>query len=228
MSIATRRNWQKTPGSTVCRFRPDSFISSSSSCTRPPIAEPTNTEAVSKSGRASCLRCWMRSSTSGQASALGVKTGPMMNEIGLFKAVPSTIPTSEYVYERLNAYNLSHVFLMRQLANLLRTPIAALAGDGVIHHFRKRYAGTLILNVGIDRKHGADLLRQGFGDLIAFGRYYIANPDLVERIRLDAPLNEQRPEGYYGSSPVGYTDYPFIRPETAGTAVGTGTEQTHV
>ena len=40
---------------------------------------------------------------------VGVKTGPMMNEIGVFQSVPSTIPTSEYVYERLSAYKLSHV-----------------------------------------------------------------------------------------------------------------------
>jgi N-ethylmaleimide reductase len=53
-------------------------------------------------------------------------------------------------------------------------------------------------------------LQGGVGDLIAFGREYIANPDLVERIRLNAPLNEQRPEGYYGSSHVGYTDYPSL------------------
>jgi N-ethylmaleimide reductase len=151
----------------------------------------------------------------------------MMNEIGVFKSVPSTIPTSEYVYERLSAYKLSHVYLMRQLADLSKTPIPALAGDGVIHHFRRRYHGTLILNVGIDRKHGAELLREGFGDLIAFGRDYIANPDLVERIRLDAPLNEQRPEGYYGSSSVGYTDYPFLKAPTAELAGNTGTEQTH-
>jgi N-ethylmaleimide reductase len=158
---------------------------------------------------------------------VGVKTGPMMNEIGRFKSVPSTVPTSEYVYERLSAYKLSHVYLMRQLADLSKTPIPALAGDGVIHHFRRRYHGTLILNVGIDRKHGAELLREGFGDLIAFGRDYIANPDLVERIRLDAPLNEQRPEGYYGSSSVGYTDYPFLKAPTAELAGNTGTEQTH-
>jgi N-ethylmaleimide reductase len=158
---------------------------------------------------------------------VGVKTGPMMNEIGRFKSVPSTVPTSEYVYERLSAYKLSHVYLMRQLADLSKTPIPALAGDGVIHHFRRRYHGTLILNVGIDRKHGAELLREGFGDLIAFGRDYIANPDLVERIRLDAPRNEQRPEGCYGSSSVGYTDYPFLKAPTAELAGNTGTEQTH-
>jgi N-ethylmaleimide reductase len=141
---------------------------------------------------------------------VSVKTGPMMNEVGAFKAVPSTVRVSEYVYERLNAYKLSHVFLMRQLADLSNSPISALAGDGVLHHLRRVYHGTLILNVGIDPAHGAELLRDGLGDLIAFGRAYIANPDLVERIRVDAPLNDQRPEGYYGSSPVGYTDYPFM------------------
>jgi N-ethylmaleimide reductase len=155
---------------------------------------------------------------------VGVKTGPMMNERGLFKAVSSTIPTSEYVYEKLNNYRLSHVYLMRQMADLSETPISEFAGDAVIHHFRKLFAGTLILNVDIDREHGAQLLREGAGDLIAFGRAYIASPDLVERIRLNAPLNEQRPEGYYGSSPEGYTDYPFLKAYsealTPGTAKG--------
>jgi N-ethylmaleimide reductase len=144
---------------------------------------------------------------------VGIKTGPMMNELGLFKAIASTLPTSEYAYDRLNDYNLSHVLLMRQMTDLSATPIAPLAGDQVVHHFRKRYSGNLILNVGIDREHGNRLLQGGVGDLIAFGREYIANPDLVERIRLSAPLNEQRPEGYYGSSHVGYTDYPFLAKE---------------
>ena len=141
---------------------------------------------------------------------VGIKNGPMMNEVGLFKAVESTLPTSEYVYDRLNDYNLSHVLLMRQMADLSTTPIASFAGDQVAHHFRQRYSGNLILNAGIDREHGNRLLREETGDLIAFGREYIANPDLVERIRLNAPLNQQRPEGYYGSSYVGYTDYPCL------------------
>jgi len=50
----------------------------------------------------------------------------------------------------------------------------------------------------------------GLGDFVAFGREYIANPDLVERVRLHSPLNEQRPEGYYGATASGYTDYPFL------------------
>ncbi len=141
---------------------------------------------------------------------VGVKTGPMMNELGAFKAVDSTLAVGEYVYERLGPYNLSHILLMRQMADLTGTPIEALSGDAVIHHFRKRYDGSLILNVGINAEHGARLISEGAGDLVAFGRDYIANPDLVERIAAGASLNPGRPENYYGSSAVGYTDYPFL------------------
>lgn len=141
---------------------------------------------------------------------VGVKTGPMMPERGGFQSLPSTLATSEYVYRRLNEYNLSHVMLMRQQADLTGTPIQALEGDAVIHHFRKLYSGTLMLNVGIDAAHAEDLLQQRLGELVAFGREYIANPDLVERIRHNGPLNTQRPEGYYGPSSEGYIDYPTL------------------
>jgi N-ethylmaleimide reductase len=132
------------------------------------------------------------------------------NERGLFTTVESTLPTFEYVYDKVNTYDLSHVFLMRQMADLSKTPLAALAGDAVIHHFRKICHGRMILNVGITREHANDLISAGLGDFVAFGREYIANPDLVERIRLHAPLNEQGPEAYYGETAFGYPDYPFL------------------
>ena len=75
---------------------------------------------------------------------IGVKTGPMMNELGVFKAVDSTLAVSEYVYEKLGPYNFSHILLMRQMADLTGTPIEELSGDAVVHHFRKRYNGSLI------------------------------------------------------------------------------------
>jgi N-ethylmaleimide reductase len=147
---------------------------------------------------------------------VGVKAGPMMPERGAFRALASTLPTSEHVYQRLGDYNLSHVFLMRQQGDLKGTPLQALEGDGVLYHFRGRYSGNLIVNVGINSAHAEQLLHKGLGDLVAFGREYIANPDLVARIRQGAPLNGQRPEGYYGDSAVGYTDFPTLRDLEAG------------
>lgn len=144
------------------------------------------------------------------STRVGVKAGPMMSERGAFRATDETLRTSEYVYRKMAGYKLSHMLLMRQMADLTGTPIEHMAGDAVVHHFRRLYNGTLILNVGINAIHGARLLSEGAGDLIAFGRDYIANPDLAERIRLDAPLNEQRPEYFYGDSATGYTDYPTL------------------
>ena len=141
---------------------------------------------------------------------VGIKAGPMMNEIGAFRATDETLKTSEYVYRRIAGYKLSHMLLMRQMADLTGTPIEHMSGDAVAHYFRHLYAGTLILNVGINANHGAHLISEGAADLIAFGRDYIANPDLVERIRLDAPLNEPRPEYFYGNSSKGFTDYPSL------------------
>src|SRR5580698_10220586 len=141
---------------------------------------------------------------------VGVKAGPMMSELGAFRATDETLRTSEYVYRKMAGYSLSHMLLMRQMADLTGTPIEHISGDAVVHHFRHLYPGVLALNVGINATHGARLISEGAGDLIAFGRDYIANPDLAERIRLDAPLNEPRPEYFYGSSATGYTDYPTL------------------
>jgi N-ethylmaleimide reductase len=141
---------------------------------------------------------------------VGVKAGPMMNEHGLLKATDTTLEASEYVAQKLNEYQLSHLLIMRQMADLTNTPIAHMAGDAILHHLRKIYKGQIIANVGITIESGNALIESGVADAVAFGREYIANPDLVERIRSNAPLNPQRPEGFYGESAEGYTDYPFL------------------
>jgi N-ethylmaleimide reductase len=141
---------------------------------------------------------------------VGIKAGPMMNEQGAFKAVASTLPTVEYVYNKLSEYGLSHLLVMRQMADLSNTPLAGLQGDEALKFARRHYTGTIIANVGIEPEHALQLADTGVADLVAFGREYIANPDLVDRIRSNASLNAQRPEGYYGDSAIGYTDYPAL------------------
>ena len=59
-------------------------------------------------------------------------------------------------------------------------------------------------------RHAEELLQSGLGELVAFGRDYIVNPDLVERIRDNAPLNAVHPETFYGPDEKGYTDYPSL------------------
>src|ERR1700693_1920474 len=94
------------------------------------------------------------------SNRVGVKAGPMMNEVGAFRATNETLKTSEYVYRKLAGYKLSHMLLMRQMADLTGAPIEHLSGDAVAHHFRHLYAGTLILNVGINATRGAHLISE--------------------------------------------------------------------
>lgn len=80
---------------------------------------------------------------------------------------------------------------------------------------KKAFGGKVIINEQMTKEMAEDLIEQGIGDAVAFGRWYIANPDLVTRLRDDAPLNELNTATMYGSGPEGYTDYPALVKATA-------------
>jgi 2,4-dienoyl-CoA reductase-like NADH-dependent reductase (Old Yellow Enzyme family) len=71
-----------------------------------------------------------------------------------------------------------------------------------------KYTGAIIANGGLSVDAAQTLVGEGTVPLVAFGRYYIANPDLVERIRDGVPLNPLRERDIYGYGAQGYTDYP--------------------
>jgi N-ethylmaleimide reductase len=73
---------------------------------------------------------------------------------------------------------------------------------------RKSFAGPWMVNNGYTREMAIDAVSSGAADLVAFGRPYIANPDLVERLRDDAPLAEVDWDHTFGGDAHGYTDYP--------------------
>jgi N-ethylmaleimide reductase len=76
---------------------------------------------------------------------------------------------------------------------------------------RKRFAGAYIANNGYDFALADKVLREGAADLIAFGKPFISNPDLVERLKKGAPLNEWDKATFYGGDAKGYTDYPLLQ-----------------
>jgi N-ethylmaleimide reductase len=91
--------------------------------------------------------------------------------------------------------------------------VLATAADDVLFSMRKAWPGTFIVNPGgklgprhTDRELADQWLANG-ADLISFGRAYIANPDLVERLRLGAPLRESDRATWYGGDDTGYLDY---------------------
>jgi 2,4-dienoyl-CoA reductase-like NADH-dependent reductase (Old Yellow Enzyme family) len=80
---------------------------------------------------------------------------------------------------------------------------------------RQVYSGKIVLNSDYDGDSGTARLGEGVADAISFGRPFIANPDLVERIASDAPLNAPDFTTFYSQGPEGYTDYPMLAEQEA-------------
>ncbi len=80
---------------------------------------------------------------------------------------------------------------------------------------RRAFPGAYIANNGYDRETAIAAVSEGRADMVAFGRAFIANPDLVERLRVDAALNELDRATLYGGGEKGYTDYPRMKANAA-------------
>jgi N-ethylmaleimide reductase len=140
---------------------------------------------------------------------VGIKIGPM-HLSGPFAANADTLPDIEYVIKKLNDYDLAHLLLMGATTDFTGSPLEELAGDGMFQHFRPLYQGHLIANVEMTQERGNRLIEVGLADSIAFGRPYIANPDLPMRFLTGGPLNEVSWPTVYASGPKGYSDYPTL------------------
>jgi 2,4-dienoyl-CoA reductase-like NADH-dependent reductase (Old Yellow Enzyme family) len=75
---------------------------------------------------------------------------------------------------------------------------------------KREFGGVFIANEGFTADSARQAISAGDCDAVAFGKPALANPDLVERLRLDLPLNAPDPETFYASGPKGYIDYPLI------------------
>jgi N-ethylmaleimide reductase len=75
---------------------------------------------------------------------------------------------------------------------------------------RARFKGVYLANNQYTFESANAAIHSGHADLVSFGRPFIANPDLVERFRRGAPLNDLGKDAYFGEGSVGYTDYPTL------------------
>lgn len=81
---------------------------------------------------------------------------------------------------------------------------------------RRAFGGPFIANQQLTPQQGAELLAAEEADAVSWGRLFIANPDLPNRILGKEPLNEPNPETYYGGGAEGYTDYPALDGNASG------------
>jgi 2,4-dienoyl-CoA reductase-like NADH-dependent reductase (Old Yellow Enzyme family) len=86
----------------------------------------------------------------------------------------------------------------------------ALGEDSLSPMMKKEFGGVFIANEKMDKVVAQQVLDSGKADAIAFGKDYISNPDLVERLQSGAPLNQWNAETFYAVGATGYTDYPAL------------------
>lgn len=111
-----------------------------------------------------------------------------------------------FVTQSLNQFNLAYLHVVE----------GGIHGGGIADPFdfdalRKLFKGPYMANLAYDKARGNAVVASGHADVVAYGVPFIANPDLVERFRTDAPLNEADSSTFYGGTEKGYTDYPFIK-----------------
>jgi N-ethylmaleimide reductase len=135
---------------------------------------------------------------------IGIKISPTL-AMGGFSLTDQTIATYDYLAIRLNDLPISHLQVVKAPNDLTGTPIEVL--QDTIGHFRSLFKGTLIANFGFDKQSGNSAIESGQADLVSFGKPFIANPDLVRRLREDLPLSASALETYYQGGPQGYIDY---------------------
>jgi N-ethylmaleimide reductase len=142
------------------------------------------------------------------ANRVGVRLNPMMHGASRIDVDRDTIPTFDHIVRILNDYNLAYLHISRPF----KTPVKNGIIEDLPRHFRSIYSGHLMMNGGYDRASAEALLKAGNADSVSFGRLFISNPDLPERLRYDHPLAIPDPSTFYSSGLEGYTTYPSFSP----------------
>ena len=137
------------------------------------------------------------------ADRTGIRISPVTPANDVSDSNPQ--PLFDHIVDGLNAEKLVYIHVIE----------GATGGPRDIAPFdyaslRKRFSGTYIANNGYDLTLANKVLAANEADLIAFGKLFISNPDLVERLKTGAPLNAPDKATFYGGGAKGYTDYPTL------------------
>ncbi|MDT0647613.1 alkene reductase [Zunongwangia sp. F260] len=135
---------------------------------------------------------------------IGLRLNPSLNGIFGMMMDEETIPTFDYIVEKLNEYNLAYLHLSEPFSDVSDLPFAE---TEIAKRYRPKYHGTIIINGGFDQEKGNKVIEDGDADLVAFGKLYVSNPDLPERFEKNIPLSDWDEDTFYTPGKEGYLDY---------------------
>ncbi len=143
-----------------------------------------------------------------EENRIGVRLNPSLhNNFGII-ATEETIPTFDYIIQKLNAYDLAYLHLTEPPAETEEIDFLV---PEIAKHYRPLYSGTLMINGNFDREKGNAIIEEGLADLVSYARLFISNPDLPERFESNAALQDSDKETFYTTGEQGYIDYPIIK-----------------
>jgi N-ethylmaleimide reductase len=144
------------------------------------------------------------------AKAIGKdRVGIRLSPYGIFNDIapfPEVEPQYELLAKRLGALGLVYLHIVDHSAMGAPKPL-----ESTVAKMRAAFKGTIVLSGGYDRERADEDLAAGRGDLAAFGRPFIANPDLPDRLRKGAKLAAPDMNTFYTPGEKGYTDYPALK-----------------
>ncbi|WP_330115432.1 alkene reductase [Pseudomonas sp. JS3066] len=136
------------------------------------------------------------------ADRVGLRLSPLSTAIGDTPLDSAPMDTHSYLARRLGEMGLAYLHVVEGQLH---------GGNGAdlfdVQALRGAFGGAYIANNGYDRQRAIDATASGHADMIAFGKPFIGNPDLVERFQSQAPLYDAPVETYFGGGAEGYTEF---------------------
>ncbi|KAK4570802.1 hypothetical protein RGQ29_029594 [Quercus rubra] len=136
------------------------------------------------------------------ADRVGIRLSPFTDYMKSGDSNPEALGL--YMAESLNKYEILYCHMMNTAGEKSESPHSLVL-------MREAFKGNFIVAGGYDREDGNKAIVENHADLVAYGRHFLANPDLPKRFKLNAPLNKYNRDTFYTPDPVlGYIDYPFL------------------
>lgn len=151
----------------------------------------------------------------GGGDRVGIRLSPLTPQPGDTPLDSDPMGTYGTLVERLNKFGLAYVHCIEGATQGSRDEVAGFS----FQRLRRMFRGLYIANNGYTRDMALRARRDDLADLICFGRPFLANPDLVARLRQGAQLADAPKETWYGGGAHGYTDYPTLEGEPSRVAV---------
>ena len=137
---------------------------------------------------------------------VGIRLSPTSTSAGSTPLDSEVMATYGHLIRQLNRFNLAYLHMVEGVTGGARQVPEGIDLDGL----RAKFDGPYIGNNGYDLDLAIKRRGEGRVDAVAFGRPFIGNPDLVERLRRGAPLIDAPRESYYGNGETGLTDWPAL------------------